>query len=864
MLRTSVCIALIVACALWSRPARADAPDTYAKWTAGKQSQPGLFPIWRDGGKVYLEAAADQLGKDYIEQGIPVSGLGGWDITPGNPYFDFARIIRFTRTDDKISITWPNTFFVAPDGTPQQRAVDATFSPSVIALAPIVAEDAATGRVIFDASALLGDVSDFTDGINQTIGITDPQAQYHLDPDRTSFGPAQAFPDNDVIEVDQTFASAEPPNSVDNVPDPRSLLLKLDYNIDEAPSDGYMPRIADERIGYYPNIQLQFGNDDTQDRQLRYILRWNFAPADPTKPSNATHPMVYYLSDTIPARFHDTIRDAILEWNPVLAKAGILNAVVVKDQPADPSFDPNDLRYNVVRWLTESNSGGFSQAGSVWDPRTGELFHVGIVIDSDLMRYAYYDWRDRVDPNSSALFAPHESDEAGYGRFMRQTAAFGRIALSAMGELNTPAEQNAYDQAYLRAIVLHESGHEMGLQHNFIGSEAYTAQQIRSKAFTQTYGIASSVMEYAPTNVWPKGMSTGDYFQAVPGPYDEYVIHWGYAPIPGATTPQAEVPTLSRWASDWSNPWHRFAMDEDVQYADAHAIDPRVSQGDLTNDNLSWCDYQDQLADSLMATIAKRYPGGEAFDPARTEFSDLLYDEEGCMSIAEHYVGGEYVNRSHVGDPGFDGVPLSPVPRALEARAFAFLDRHVFSDAAWNYDPMLLRRLVYTEWVTDFPQPSWAYDPPMRHDMPIADLAAFDQSGLLADWFRPLMLQRLDDLPSKYGTGTTMSLSDLFDWMQRSAFGDLSAGGLSTIPEIHRALQQRYARLLASMLLHPAPGLPYDAQSLARSELKSLATATSTALRSPKLDAVTRAHLESLSDLATESLTAHVMIDPAP
>src|SRR5690242_4137175 len=181
---TSLILALLASLSL-AATARADdnAPADYTKWIAGKTPQLGLFTIWRDGGKVYLEAASGQLDKDFIEQAIPASGLGGWDITPGNPYFDVARIIRFSRADDKISITWPNTSFVAPTNAAARRAIDATFASSVVAVSPIVAVDAAGQHIVFDASPLLGDVSDFTDGINQSIGITDPQAKYGPGPD---------------------------------------------------------------------------------------------------------------------------------------------------------------------------------------------------------------------------------------------------------------------------------------------------------------------------------------------------------------------------------------------------------------------------------------------------------------------------------------------------------------------------------------------------------------------------------------------------------------------------------------------------------------------------------------------------------
>jgi hypothetical protein len=43
------------------------------------------------------------------------------------------------------------------------------------------------------------------------------------------------------------------------------------------------------------------------------------------------------------------------------------------------------------------------------------------------------------------------------------------------------------------------------------------------------------------------------------GPYDKYATHWGYAPIPGARTPDDELPTLDGWARQQDSvPWFRF------------------------------------------------------------------------------------------------------------------------------------------------------------------------------------------------------------------------------------------------------------------------------------------------------------------
>ncbi len=833
------------------------APVDYATFTKGLTPQRGLFTLWRKSGKLYIDLAKDQLDSDFIQTAVPANGLGAFGVTPGLPYLEFptARIVRFARADDKIVVTWPNTSFTATPGTPAARAVAASFAPSVIATAPVVAQDAASGRLVFDASYLLGDVLDLTDALRDAFASDKaPGSAYRLDETRSYFGATKAFPENVIVEADQTFTSAMPPDIFDNVIDARAIQIDVKYNIAKAPPLGsYMPRLADDRVGYYPNIQLQFDADNLRERQVREIIRWNIA----------RHPMVYYISNTVPVQYRETIREALLTWNNAFARVGYPNAVVVKDQPDDPAWDPDDIRYNTVHWLTQAYDGGFAQAGLVWDPRTGEMIHTSVVVDADLLRFGYLEGADFTDPvralRGGSGFA---AEEAAYAAGAKASATFGLSALWAMGEIPTGMVPPHYAQDFLRSIVLHESGHNWGLQHNFIASEAYSSAEVRSKSFTDRYGLANSVMEYTPTNVWPKGMSTGGYFQTVLGPYDYYAIRYGYAPIPGATTPEQERPTLLKWASAWSNPWYRFAMDEDVDWNSGHAIDPRIDQFDLTNDNLSWCEAQMRISRTILAGIPQRYRQNEAsHDPLRQAFAFALFPAFSCTQVAWHYVGGEALSRSHFGDPGAI-VPLTLVPRNESKRAFAFLDAHLFSPAAWNLSPSLLRQLVYSEWVTDIPQPLWAYDPPIRHDEPIAQIAEVLQQRTLRSIFNPVLLQRLDDLELKYRGGSTMSLSDAFAWTQAAVFGDLRGKNLDSMGEVHRSLQQWYARMLAQMLLAPRPGTPYDAQSLARAELVAVRDESRAARQRSGLDDLTKAHLAALEAVADQALSARMAIPP--
>ncbi len=855
MKRAFLCICALFFIGAGAPPASAAAPGAIAEFTKGLTPQNGLFTLWRKDGKVYIELSKNQLGADFIQTAEPASGLGGYGVAVGLPYIAFARIMQFTQQDDKIVITWPNTSFVGDASNGSESAVEKSFAPSVVAVTPIVAKDEATGEVIFDASPFLGDVIDMQNYLRFTLDTEhNPTGAYRLDPQRSYFGQSKAFPDNVIIEADQTFESYAPQSetgvTIDNVPDPRSVQIKIKYNIAQAPAAGsYMPRIADDRVGYYPNILLDYSRDNVRERQLRYVLRWNIA----------RHPMVYYIANDVPTQYRATIEAALLTWNSAFARIGIPNAVIVKQQPSDPNWDEDDIRYNTIHWLTQSNSGGYAQAGVVFDPRTGELIKTSIVIDADILYSGYNEGENFVGPARTELhgFAAHE---AAFAAGARRSMNFGLWAMRGMGMTGWNSAPPGYAQQFLRWIVLHESGHNWGLQHNFIGTQAYTNKELQSAAFTSRYGISNSVMDYIPTNIWPKGTPNGTYFQQVLGPYDYYAIHWGYATIPGAHTPQAELPTLRRWASKWSDPHYRYENDEDVRWFDGHAIDPRVDMWDLSNDNLTWCQGQLRIGEMLMNSLATRYNvTGNTHEPLRTGFRYAIGPFRSCAAIAAHYIGGEYLSRAHIGDPG-STLPLQAVPRSQSQRAFTMLDRYLLGEGSWKFSPRLLRSMVYTEWVTDFTQAPWQYNPPQRHDVPVTAMVNAMQESTVSSFFNPTMLQRLDDASLKYAKGSAMSLTDLFSWTHHAVFGDLTDGRVAHAGEIHRTLQQWYARKLAQIVLTPAPGTPYDAQSLARADLVTLQGQISHAEHGGGLDAMTQAHLASLGQVVHQALSAGIVI----
>jgi hypothetical protein len=850
--------------AIFSFSARVDAdsqgpPSDYLSFTQSAQAQHGLFTVWRKDNKVYLELTPAQFDHDYVETIVPGNGAGSWFIVWGNTDHLPAMLTRFERIGDKVAICWPNTSFVAQDQSPAALAITRNFPQSVEGVGDVVATDPKTGDVIFDASPLLQDELDLNNIINSSLGVADSSKAYRLDDSRSFFGQTKSFPENVLIEADQTWAT-QAAHVLDTAPDARSVQMRVEYNFADPPGDAdYVPRYADDRVGIYDDVYLQFDHDQGQERQLRYLIRWNMQPIDPSKRmSPAKHPMIMYLSNTIPVRYRAAIKGAVLEWNAAFERIGISDAVQVRDQPNDPNWDPDDIRYNVIRWIPEWQPSFGADSQTLYDPRTGQEFRTGILLSADAV--SLRNWRDYVDPvgRGGVGQAPSSAED----EFMASDRAFGAAALEIMNPQWGERLPDWFVDGAMRATVLHEMGHNMGLQHNFIGSEAYSAKDLQSLDFTKRYGTTTSVMEYAPINIWPKGYGQGTYYMDTLGPYDYYAIKYGYAPIPGATTPDAEWPTLERWAQAWSDPKFRYGSDEDVSWGDGHAADPRVQTGDLTNDSLSWCTVQFGLIHTLLGSLDSRIPRqGEPYEFERNAFESLFGKEQSLGRIAENFVGGQYLSRAHRGDPGASA-PIVPVPRAEQERALALLDRFVFSPDAWNLSPSLLSHLGYSEWSgygyvswTGYGNlPVWAYNPPAEHDVPIVDSIGDFQQRTLDAMFKPAVLARLERNPLESPGGPTLTLADLFSHLQNTVYGDIGGGGLRDIPLLQRNLQQRFLRTLVLVANTPADGTPFEAQTLARAQVAALGHSIDAALRQSALDAETRAHLTALRARVTSAL----------
>jgi hypothetical protein len=113
----------------------------------------------------------------------------------------------------------------------------------------------------------------------------------------------------------------------------------------------------------------------------------------------------------------------------------------------------------------------------------------------------------------------------------------------------------------VKYVVAHEVGHTLGFQHNMKASSTYTIEQIRDPKFVAENGHTPTLMDYSRFNYVAQPEDKIAPIDLIPkiGPYDKWATMWGYAPIPGAKTPEEEKPTLDKWAREQdTKPYLRF------------------------------------------------------------------------------------------------------------------------------------------------------------------------------------------------------------------------------------------------------------------------------------------------------------------
>jgi predicted Zn-dependent protease len=847
------------------------------------QQQSGLFTIYRqkEKNKIYLEIKPEQLNQNFLATATLESGIGEAGIYSGMPLQDF--LFYFQRVNNNLQFVVRNVNFRTREGDPQARSLARSFSDSVLYTINIKSIHPQRKTLLIDLGDLL-----LTDLAGLSAGLGIPAST-----DQSYFGTAKAFTQNVEVESVLNFAAGgvgkeKSQPEFGTLADSRGFTLRLHYSLSQLPTHNYRPRLADERIGYFLTAYEDISNDERNDPFVRYINRWNLEKLDPNAAiSPPKKPIVFWLDNAIPLEYRDSIKQGVLMWNQSFEKAGFQDAIQVKQMPDNATWDPADIRYNTIRWINTVD-GYFAMGPSRVNPLTGEILNATILVDASFVRALKSDYRRIVQPNQSqrtsisALmqnraicasdlelevrqqsqtskskpklpFLNRISKLAGeydlcYGMEAANQFAFGKLAMTMLPQAKPSGEQvKDYIHEYLRLIIAHEVGHTLGLRHNFRGSTFLSPQDMNNTEVTNRKGLVTSVMDYIPPNIAPKGSKQGSYFPTMVGPYDDWAIKYGYTNIAAATT-AAEKPFLEQIAQQSSKAEYSYSTDEDM-----YDLDPTVNAWDNSGDVLVYSQWQLENSRVLWDLLNKDYPSvGDSYSDVSERFSTVLGNYFQNIFFATKYIGGQSFYRVRASDKG-GHLPFEPVPVEKQRQALATLQKYVFAEDAFNFPPDLLNKLAPSRWR------HWGTNPRIgRLDYPIHDLVAFVQGSVLADLLSSDRLSRLKDIELKSKSGKALTIPELFDTLQSGIWTEVMDAKKSEIKisSLRRGIQRQYIDMMGAMVLRKEEDfgrVPEDARTLAWYKLKQLNEKLKTV---DSKDDYTKAHILETRDRIEKVLNA--------
>ncbi|MBH9553215.1 zinc-dependent metalloprotease [Inhella sp. 4Y17] len=843
--------------------ADATALKPFADVSKDAKSQDGVFSIWKKDEKTWLEVPRSMLNKPFLFTVNIANAVGERGLYASQMGFDV--MVEFRLVGRNLQLVALNDMFRAK--AEGKASVAQAFSPSLLANTAVASADHPERKsFLVDASFLLSDFPMYSTRLEMAYRMP-----YGLDRANSSFVATRADAQLSTFTGRMHFATpripAPPlmpmpvpmPPPPQTLPDPRSLFVDYVINLRALPEQQAAVRHIDPRLGHFMTSYTDMDSDIKPNNRVHMLNRWRLEKADAAAAvSEPKQPIVYWLDKNIPARYREAVKAGILEWNKAFEKIGFKNAVVVKQQPDDADWDNMDANHASIRWFVGADV-GFAIGPSHVDPRTGEILDADIgmsdvfargsrrFLAEDVSGHASHGDHDHSPAALPRLGSKHQ--HAAYCNYTEQAASemnFAMDLLEARGDIAPDSpEAEAFVNAVIKDVIMHEVGHTLGLKHNFKASTVVTQAQLKDKAFVEANGLSASVMDYNAYNIPLKGEKPTALTNTQLGAYDYWAIEYAYKPLDPATEKQE----LDKIASRSTEPQLIYADDMDAGVGGPYdGMDPLANRFDLGDDPLGYFQKRLQLSKELWERVQTRgYKPGD--DPTRARRSLMAGFQQlgrGAESAAK-YVGGMSASREAPGTNGKSA--FTPIAPAKQREALKTLTAGLFSSDSFKFRPEFLSNLQldYNEWDRGVPA-----------DIGGAVLRL--QMSALSRLMSIPTAKRLLDLPgylSEKDRKGAISLAEVYGSVQGAIWSELKTG--AEIDRTRRALQREYLRGLIGTLTRGGAvsglAMPADALAMLRWNARLLqADLQAAAAKGGSVE--TRAHVaESLSALS-EALKA--------